>query len=46
MDKHGEFFPENPENVDELIDSLARRAAAAERLMASLSPEQREELPG
>jgi uncharacterized protein with von Willebrand factor type A (vWA) domain len=32
MDKHGEFFPENPQNMDELIDSLARRAAAAERL--------------
>ena len=26
MDQHGEFFPEKPENVDELIDSLARRA--------------------
>ena len=25
MDKHGEFFPEKPENVDELIDALARR---------------------
>ena len=23
MDKHGEFFPENPQNVDELIDALA-----------------------
>ena len=29
MDKHGEFFPENPQNVDELIDALARRQAAA-----------------
>ncbi|MEU4221755.1 hypothetical protein [Actinoplanes sp. NPDC026623] len=44
MDKHGEFFPDNPHTVDELIDSLARRAAAAERLMRSLSPRQREEL--
>ena len=44
MDKHGEMFPENPENVDELIDALARRQAAAERLLASLSPEQREQL--
>ena len=25
MDKHGEFFPENPKNVDELLDSLAKR---------------------
>ena len=38
MDKHGDFFPENPENVDELIDALARRQAAAQRMMASLSP--------
>src|SRR3712207_3424991 len=35
MDKHGEFFPEQPEDVDELIDALARRQAAAQRLMAS-----------
>ena len=44
MDKHGDLFPEHPETVDELIDALARRQAAAERLMASLSPEQREQL--
>ncbi|SNY44525.1 vWA domain-containing protein [Paractinoplanes atraurantiacus] len=44
MDKHGQFFPENPKDIDELIDSLARRAAAAERLMRSLSPQQQEEL--
>jgi uncharacterized protein with von Willebrand factor type A (vWA) domain len=44
MRRHGEFFPENPESVDELVDALARRAAAGERLMRSLSPQQREEL--
>ncbi|GAB2581451.1 vWA domain-containing protein [Microlunatus antarcticus] len=44
MDKHGEFFPEEPENVEELIDALARRQAAAQRMMNSLSPEQREQL--
>jgi uncharacterized protein with von Willebrand factor type A (vWA) domain len=44
MDKHGQFFPENPENIEELIDQLARRAAAQERMMAGLSPEQRAEL--
>ncbi len=44
MAKHGEFFPEQPENVEELIDALARRQAAAQRMMASLSPEQREQL--
>jgi uncharacterized protein with von Willebrand factor type A (vWA) domain len=44
MAKHGEFFPENPSDIDELIDSLARRAAAAQRLMDSLSDAQRQEL--
>lgn len=44
MNKHGQHFPENPENVDELLDSLAERAAAAQRLRNSLTPEQRAEL--
>ncbi|MTD17245.1 hypothetical protein GIS00_25265 [Nakamurella sp. YIM 132087] len=44
MDKHGRFFPENPENIDDLIDLLARRQADAERLMRSLTPEQRAEM--
>jgi uncharacterized protein with von Willebrand factor type A (vWA) domain len=44
MARHGDFFPENPESVEELIDALARRAAAGERLMRSLSPQQRDEL--
>jgi uncharacterized protein with von Willebrand factor type A (vWA) domain len=44
MDAHGELFPEQPETVDELIDVLARRQAAADRMMASLRPEQREQL--
>ncbi|MET8836385.1 VWA domain-containing protein [Micromonospora sp. NPDC004540] len=46
MRRHGEFFPERPKDVDELIDVLARRAAAGERLMRSLSDRQREELAG
>ncbi len=44
MAKHGEFFPDRPENLEQLVDSLARRAAAAQRLLNSLTPEQREEL--
>ncbi|MEP9381698.1 VWA domain-containing protein [Nocardioides sp. KR10-350] len=44
MDKHGDFFPENPQDVDELLDSLAQRSAAAQRMLNSMSPEQREEL--
>ncbi len=44
LERHGEFFPEDPETIEELIDALARRQAAAQRMMASLSPEQREQL--
>ncbi|MFI9643711.1 VWA domain-containing protein [Micromonospora sp. NPDC051925] len=46
MRRHGEFFPEQPKDVDELVDVLARRSAAGERLMRSLSDRQREELAG
>jgi uncharacterized protein with von Willebrand factor type A (vWA) domain len=44
MQKHGDFFPENPQNVEELIDSLAQRAAAAQRMRNSMTQEQRDEL--
>jgi uncharacterized protein with von Willebrand factor type A (vWA) domain len=46
MEQYGDFFPDNPQNLEELVDSLARRAAAAQRLMNSLSPEQQQELAG
>jgi uncharacterized protein with von Willebrand factor type A (vWA) domain len=44
MEQYGDFFPDDPENLEELVESLARRAAAADRLMQSLTPEQRAEL--
>jgi uncharacterized protein with von Willebrand factor type A (vWA) domain len=44
IQEYGDFFPDEPRNLEELIDSLARRAAAMNRLMASLTPEQRAEL--
>ena len=44
MKKHGEYFPENPATIDELLDSLAQRAAAAQRMRNSMSQEQRDEL--
>ena len=46
MDKHGEFFPERPESFEQLLDELARRAAAMQRMLDSMTPEQREELAG
>ncbi|MDP3891742.1 hypothetical protein, partial [Nocardioides sp.] len=44
MDKHGDFFPENPGSVDELLDALAQRSAAAQRMLNSMTAEQRAEL--
>jgi len=44
MAEYGDMFPENPQNLEELVDSLVRRMMAAERLLNSLSDEQREEL--
>ncbi|WP_258378181.1 VWA domain-containing protein [Curtobacterium sp. MCPF17_047] len=44
MAKHGDQFPSNPQNVDELLDDLAARAAAAQRMRNSMTQEQRDEL--
>lgn len=44
MARHGDMFPENPKNLDELLDTLAQRSAAAQRMLNSMSEEQRREL--
>lgn len=44
MSRYGDYFPENPQDIEELIDTLARRSAAAQRMLQSMSPEQRDEL--
>ncbi len=44
MAKHGEYFPENPADIDELLDALAKRSAAAQRMLNSMTAEQRQEL--
>ena len=44
MDRYGEMFPENPGDLEELVDSLVRRAIAAQRLLGSLTDGQRDEL--
>src|SRR5436190_995255 len=44
MERYGDFFPENPRNLDELLEGLARRMSAMSRLLSSLSPDQRAEL--
>jgi uncharacterized protein with von Willebrand factor type A (vWA) domain len=44
MQQYGEMFPENPADLEELVDSLVRRATAAQRLLGSLTEGQRDEL--
>lgn len=44
MEKHGDFFPENPETLDELLEAMAQRMAAAQAMVNSMTPEQRGQL--
>ncbi len=44
MERHGEFFPENPETLDELLEIMAERMAAMQAMMNSMTPEQRQQL--
>lgn len=44
MDEHGDLLPEGADNLDQLVDMLARRSAAAQRMLASMTEEQRAEL--
>ncbi len=46
MDRYGDMFPEQPHDLEELVDALVRRATAAQRLLSSLTEEQRDELAG
>ncbi len=44
MEQYGDFFPENPQNIDELLEQMARRMAAMQAMMNSMTPEQRAQL--
>jgi uncharacterized protein with von Willebrand factor type A (vWA) domain len=44
MAEYGDMFPDSPANLEELVDSLVRRMQAAQRLLESLSEDQRGEL--
>src|ERR1700683_3551881 len=46
MERYGDLFPDQPRNLEDMVDSLISRMAAAERLLRSLSDAQREELAG
>src|SRR5450755_685518 len=46
MAEYGDLFPDSPTNLEELVDSLVRRMSAAQRLLDSLTDDQRDELSG
>jgi uncharacterized protein with von Willebrand factor type A (vWA) domain len=44
MDRYGDFFPENPQSLDELLEVMAQRMAAMSSMLASMTPEQRAQI--
>ena len=46
MERFGDFFPENPQNLDELLEVMAQRMAAMQSMLNSMTPEQRAQLQG
>jgi len=44
MERYGDMFPENPQNLDELLEVLAQRIAAMQAMLNSMTPEQRAQL--
>ncbi len=46
MDRFGDFFPDNPKNLDELLEQMARSMAQMQSMLNSMTPEQRAQLQG
>jgi uncharacterized protein with von Willebrand factor type A (vWA) domain len=44
MEEFGDFFPENPQSLDELLEQMAQRMAAMQAMLNSMTPEQRAQL--
>jgi uncharacterized protein with von Willebrand factor type A (vWA) domain len=44
MEEFGDFFPENPSTLDELLEIMAQRMAAAQAMMNSMTPQQQKQL--
>ena len=44
MHEYGDFFPENPKSLEELLEVMAQRMATMEQILNSMSPEQRAQL--
>ena len=46
MQQYGDFFPGNPQTLDELLEQMAQQMAAMQSLLNSMTPEQRAQLEG
>ncbi|HVT75467.1 MAG TPA: hypothetical protein VHD87_00440, partial [Acidimicrobiales bacterium] len=46
MAKHGQFFPDNPQSLDELLENMAQQMAQMQAMLNSMTPEQRAQLQG
>jgi len=46
MQRYGDFFPEDPQTLDELLEIMAQRMAAMQAMLNSMTPEQRAQLQG
>src|SRR4051794_12890039 len=46
MQEFGDFFPDNPQNLDELLEHMAEQMAAMQNMLNSMTPEQRAQLQG
>lgn len=46
MEEFGDLFPGDPKDLDELLEQMAARMAAAQAMFNSMSPEQRAQLQG
>ena len=44
MERFGDFFPDNPETLDELLEQMAQQMAAAQQMLNSMTPEQRAQM--
>jgi len=44
MERYGDFFPDDPKDLDELLEQMARRMAAMQAMLNSMTPEQRAQL--
>ena len=44
MEDFGDFFPGNPETLDELLEQMAQSMAAMQQLLNSMTPEQRAQI--